>query len=86
MTKRITGTQLIHYLDALYDCLDQKIPFSCVYFDFAKAFDTVPHDLLIKKLPSFGFDRNITMLLAKWISTVYYIGLMITESSSILRS
>ena len=68
MTKRNTVTQLIHYLDALYDCLDQNIPFSCVYFDFAKAFDTVPHDLLIKKLPSFGFDRNITMSLASYLS------------------
>ena len=27
MTKRNTVTQLIHYLDALYDCLDQNIPF-----------------------------------------------------------
>ena len=68
MTKRNTVTQLIHYLDALYDYLDQNIPFSCVYFDFAKTFDTVPHDLLIKKLPSFGFDRIITMLLASCLS------------------
>ena len=68
MTERNTVPQLFHYLDALYDCLDQNTPFSCVYFDFAKAFDTVPHDLLIKKLPSFGFDRNITMLLASYLS------------------
>ena len=68
MTKRNTVSQLIHYLDALYDCLDPSIPFSCVYFDFAKAFDTVPHDILIKKLPSFGFDQNITMLLASYLS------------------
>ena len=68
MTERNTVPQLIHYLDALYDCLDQNTPFSCVYLDFAKAFDTVPHDLLIKKLPSFGFDRNITMLLASYLS------------------
>ena len=56
-TKRNTVTQLIHYLDALYDYLDQNIPFSCVYFDFAKTFDTVPRDLLIKKLPSFGLTE-----------------------------
>ena len=68
MTKRKTVTQLIHYLDALYDCLDQNIPFSCVYFDFAKVFNTVPHDSLITKLPSFGFDRNISMLLASYLS------------------
>ena len=68
MTKGNTVTQLIHYLDALYDCLDQNIPFSCVYFDFAKALDIVPHALLNKKLLSFGFEQNITMLLASYLS------------------
>ena len=32
------------------------------------AFDSVPHKLFIKKLPSYGFDRNITMLLASLVS------------------
>ena len=68
MTKRKTVIQLNHYLDALYDCFDQYISFVYVYFDFANVFDTVPHDFLIKKLPSFGFDRNITMLLASYLS------------------
>ena len=65
MTKQNTVTQLIHDVDALHDCLDQNILF---FSDYVNAFDSVPHELLIKKLPSFDFDRNITILLTSYLS------------------
>ena len=35
------------------------IPFDTVYLDFAKAFDTVPHQRLIKKLSLYGIGGNV---------------------------
>ena len=36
-----------------------------VYFDFAKAFDTVPHRRLMAKVRSYGIDETV----ARWIDS-----------------
>nr|CAD2146122.1 unnamed protein product [Meloidogyne enterolobii] len=51
---RSTTTQLISTLEDWYDAIMGKKNIDCIYIDFKKAFDSVPHDLLINKLYRIG--------------------------------
>ena len=50
MSKRSTVTQLLSYLDKCAESISKGRVVDVIYFDFAKAFDTVPHRRLLKKL------------------------------------
>ena len=54
-------TQLVGFCDSLALSLNRNIRSDVVYFDFAKAFDSVSHDLILKKLKSF-FNINGLLL------------------------
>ena len=56
-------TQLIECLNDLTNNFDNKIQTDAIYFDFAKAFDTVPHKRLILKLQQAGTHG----LVLEWI-------------------
>ena len=60
--KRSTVTQLLYYIDQCCETMAEDRVVDCVYFDFAKAFDTVPHRRLMKKLECYG----ISVKLLKW--------------------
>ena len=49
---RSTVTQLFHFIDICCESIAIGKVVDTVYFDFAKAFDTVPHRRLQKKLES----------------------------------
>lgn len=57
--------QLLKVVDEWSRDIDNNKQIDCVYLDFQKAFDTVPHRRLIKKLESFGICGNIL----NWISS-----------------
>ena len=83
--KSSTTANLIATYDSISKFLDQDLSVDVVYFDFSKAFDKAPIDLLLGKLSSYGIDSFVL----RWISN-YYSGrsqtvvLNGTQSDSIL--
>ncbi|XP_065662573.1 uncharacterized protein LOC136085213 [Hydra vulgaris] len=53
---RSCTTNLLETLDYITRNVDQGIPADVVLLDFAKAFDTVPHQRLISKLKAYGIN------------------------------
>ena len=56
MPSRSTVTQLLSTFTQVNQALDSGTRTDIIYFDLAKAFDSVPHKLLTYKLQSFGFN------------------------------
>ena len=52
-------TQLLSALEEWTDALDKGVDIDTIYFDFAKAFDTVPHRRLVAKLKSYQISRQL---------------------------
>ena len=58
ITGRSTTTQLLYFIDKCMDIISEGMVLDTIYFDFAKAFDSVPHKRLIHKLKAYGIDGN----------------------------
>ena len=65
ISRRSTTTQLLHYLDKCTESISKGKVIDAVYFDFSKAFDTVPHRRLLKKLNCYGIKGKVL----KWIES-----------------
>jgi hypothetical protein len=61
------GQQLYNYyvLERWTEILDNGGSLDAIYFDFMKAFDTVPHKRLIGKLESYGISED----LIEWVKS-----------------
>ncbi len=60
---RSTSLQLLKVLDHWTESLEAGNIIDCIYMDYAKAFDKVPHRRLISKLSSYG----VSVTLIDWI-------------------
>ena len=62
MNKSCT-TNLLESVDTITEALNRGFQAAIIFLDFAKAFDSVQHNLLIQKLDKFGFRGKLT----KWL-------------------
>ena len=65
---RSTSLQLIRVLEEWSEALDNGNGVDCVYMDYQKAFDTVPHRRLLKKLEAY----NIGEEMIQWIQNYLF--------------
>jgi hypothetical protein len=56
---RSTALQLLEVIDKWSEPLDEGLDIDCIYTDFQKAFDKVPHKRLIKKIENYGITNPI---------------------------
>ena len=68
MVCRSTTTQLLSYLDLVYRNRDSNTPCVTIYFDVRKAFDSVPHHILLSKLQTFGLGSCLVELLDSYLA------------------
>ncbi|VDI66754.1 Hypothetical predicted protein, partial [Mytilus galloprovincialis] len=54
---RSTSLQLLEVIDKWTEAIDNGYEIDCIYTDFMKAFDTVPHRRLVKKIENFGITN-----------------------------
>ncbi len=52
-------TNLLTTLDEWTRILEDKAALECIYLDFMKAFDTVPHQRLLKKLQGYQIKGKV---------------------------
>ena len=67
MNGRSSLTNLIPFCDKVTRLADEGKAVDGVYLDFGKAFDTVPHSILVKKLAAHGLDRRMLRWVKHWL-------------------
>ena len=67
MSKRSCTTNLLEFLEECTRIHDNGDPLDIIYLDFAKAFDKVPHQRLLRKLRSLGIADNLLRWIEAWL-------------------
>jgi hypothetical protein len=60
-------TNLLSFYSSIVEAVDSGKDCDVVYLDFSKAFDTVPHERLIKKIESHGIGGAILSWIRAWL-------------------
>ena len=67
MKGRSCLTNILDFLDDVYDKLDEGKAVDIIYLDFAKAFDKVPHSRLAAKLEACGIGGRVLQWIKSWL-------------------
>lgn len=68
MERRSTTSNLCAFLSVAGPLVEKQGQMDVIYLDFQKAFDKLPHHLLLRKLPKFGFSPR----LINWIESYLF--------------
>uniref|UniRef100_A0A493TVJ9 Reverse transcriptase domain-containing protein n=1 Tax=Anas platyrhynchos platyrhynchos TaxID=8840 RepID=A0A493TVJ9_ANAPP len=69
MKGRSCLTNLISFYDKVTHLVDEGKAVDVVYLDFSKAFDTVSHSILLKKLAALGLDWRMHRWVKTWLDS-----------------
>ena len=64
-TNKCTSDAIVDFLENIYDSFNEHKHYLSIYLDFSKAFDTICHEILLKKIEHMGFRGPIH----KWITS-----------------
>ena len=64
-------TQLLSHFDDIHEGLLAGADTDAIYLDYAKAFDKVDHQLLLKKLRRYGFNERLISWIKSFLAERY---------------
>ena len=69
---RSTQTQLLQHYTDVFEAISEGVRLDTVYLDFAKAFDKVNHDILLRKIIKHGIKGKVGMWIKDFLSNRKY--------------
>ena len=68
LNNKSCSTNMISFVESIISTFNEKNPTAIIYFDFAKAFDSVNHDLILNKLKkNFDIDGRLLKFFVNYL-------------------
>ena len=68
LSGRSCTSNLLESMDVILDMVDEGLPVDMLFFDFSKAFDTVPHHRLLVKLENYGITGGTLEIIRDFLT------------------